>query len=217
MTKPTKWPVQPSEDSDQHGHPSSLIRVFTVCMKKHWVLIYPISAQRRLSLGSIDWQSGRLPRLIGVFTGPRGHFVGFVMGRLICLMSVLYSASQQTMQLSILKVSQFISYKILDMTIHIANINRAMTWQNHPPCLIRVFAVCMQKAWVLSYRWAHSEDSDQTGQMPRLIWVFAGRTVILLVLSRGGSYFWDAFCSELLVSKALNCAAFVIVFVIYLV
>ena len=24
--------------------------------------------------------------------------------------------------------------------------------------------------------WAHSEDSDQTGQMPRLIWVFAGRT-----------------------------------------
>ena len=26
----------------------------------------------------------------------------------------------------------------------------------------------------------HSEDSDQTGQMPRLIWVFAGRTAILL-------------------------------------
>ena len=24
--------------------------------------------------------------------------------------------------------------------------------------------------------WAHSEDSDQTRQMPRLIWVFAGRT-----------------------------------------
>ena len=36
--------------------------------------------------------------------------------------------------------------------------------------------------------WAHSEDSDQTGRMPRLIWVFAGRTVILLVLSCGGSY-----------------------------
>ena len=27
------------------------------------------------------------------------------------------------------------------------------------------------------------EDSDQTGRMPRLIWGFAGRTVILLVLS----------------------------------
>ena len=37
--------------------------------------------------------------------------------------------------------------------------------------------------------WAQSEDSDQTGRMPRLIWVFAGRTVILLVLSCCGSYY----------------------------
>ena len=29
--------------------------------------------------------------------------------------------------------------------------------------------------------------TDQTGRMPRLIWVFAGRTVTLLVLSWGGS------------------------------
>ena len=35
----------------------------------------------------------------------------------------------------------------------------------------------------LATHWAHSEDSDQTGRMPRLIWVFAGHTVILLVLS----------------------------------
>ena len=34
---------------------------------------------------------------------------------------------------------------------------------------------------------ADSEDSDQTGRMPRLIWVFAGRTLTLLVLSRSGS------------------------------
>ena len=34
---------------------------------------------------------------------------------------------------------------------------------------------------------ADNEDSDQTGRMPRLIWVFAGRAVTLLVLSRGGS------------------------------
>ena len=34
---------------------------------------------------------------------------------------------------------------------------------------------------------ADSEDSDLTGWMPRLIWVFSGRTVILLVLSCGGS------------------------------
>ena len=36
---------------------------------------------------------------------------------------------------------------------------------------------------------APSEDSDQPGRrMPRLIWVFAGRTVTLLVLSCRGSY-----------------------------
>ena len=28
----------------------------------------------------------------------------------------------------------------------------------------------------LATHWAHSEDSDQTGQMPKLIWVFAGGT-----------------------------------------
>ena len=108
----------------------------------------------------------------------------------------------------------------------------AASWQNqqngmctqrrlrHPPSLIRVFAVRMKKAWVLSYplsaqrrlwsdwadaqadqsslfawrklgslatHWAHSEDSDQTGRMSSLIWVVAGRTIILLVLSWGGS------------------------------
>ena len=36
----------PSEDSDQPGHPPSLIRIFAV--KKAWVLSYPLSAQRRL-------------------------------------------------------------------------------------------------------------------------------------------------------------------------
>ena len=38
----------PSEDSDQPGHPPSLIRVFAVRMKKAWVLSYPLSTQRRL-------------------------------------------------------------------------------------------------------------------------------------------------------------------------
>ena len=34
----------------------------------------------------------------------------------------------------------------------------------------------------------HSEDSDQTGWRPRLIWVFAQRTLISLVLSCRGSF-----------------------------
>ena len=46
----------------------------------------------------------------------------------------------------------------------------------HPSILIRVFAVHMKKPLVLSYHWVHSKDSDETGRMPRLIWVFAGLT-----------------------------------------
>ena len=53
----------PSEDSDQSGHPPSLIRVFAVRMKKAWVLY-------------TDWahsedsdQTGRMPRLIWFFAG----------------------------------------------------------------------------------------------------------------------------------------------------
>ena len=34
---------------------------------------------------------------------------------------------------------------------------------------------------------ADSEDSDQTGPIPRLIWVFAGRTITFFVLSCRGS------------------------------
>ena len=56
----------------------------------------------------------------------------------------------------------------------------------HPPSLIRVFAVCQWVAKELRFLHADSEDSDQTGRMPRLIW--AGRTLILFVLSCRGSY-----------------------------
>ena len=56
----------PSKDSDQPGHPPSLIRVFAVHMKKAWVLSYTLNAQRRLWS---DW----------------AHFVGFVMSWLISI------------------------------------------------------------------------------------------------------------------------------------
>ena len=45
-----------------------------------------------------------------------------------------------------------------------------------------------RKLGSLANHWAHSKDSDQTGRMLRLIWVFAWRTIILLVLSRRGSF-----------------------------
>ena len=48
--------------------------------------------------------------------------------------------------------------------------------------------LCIQ--WVAkdpSFLHVDSEDSDQTGRMPRLIWVFAGCTATLLVLSCGAA------------------------------
>ena len=68
----------------------------------------------------------------------------------------------------------------------------AAPWQNQqngiPPVWPEYSLSAGRKHGSLATHWAHSEDSDQTGQMPRLIWVFAGCTVILLVLSWGGSY-----------------------------
>ena len=51
-----------SKDSDQPGHPPSLIRIFAVCLKKAWVLSYPLSAQRRLTnLGRcLGWSESSL-------------------------------------------------------------------------------------------------------------------------------------------------------------
>ena len=49
----------PCEDSDQPGHPPSLIRVFAVRMMKHCVLSYPLNAQRRpIRLGWSDSSLG---------------------------------------------------------------------------------------------------------------------------------------------------------------
>ena len=56
-----KMTFAPSEDSDQPGHPPSLIRVFAVRL-----------------IGSL----GRMPRVICVFAGRTDHYVGFVILRL---------------------------------------------------------------------------------------------------------------------------------------
>ena len=108
----TTWQNQqnecaPSEDSDQPGHPPSLITIFAVRMKKALVLSYPLSAQRRLWS---DWT----------------------------------------------------------------------------------------EAWVLTYPSSTQRRlwSDQTGRMPRLIWVFAGLTVTLLVLSCRGSIMKESYTNQ---------------------
>ena len=69
----------PSEDSDQPGHPPSLIRVFAVRMKKPCVLSYPLSAKRRLWSDWADVQAYLSLRWAHT------HFVGFVISWLSCL------------------------------------------------------------------------------------------------------------------------------------
>ena len=46
--KTKKMACVPSEDSDQPGHPPSLIRASAVRMKKAWLPSYTLSARRRL-------------------------------------------------------------------------------------------------------------------------------------------------------------------------
>ena len=61
----------PSEDSDQPGHPPSLIRVFAVRMKKARVFSYPLSVQWRLWS---DWADGQADLSLHWV---HSHFVGF--------------------------------------------------------------------------------------------------------------------------------------------
>ena len=74
--KTNKMAFVPSEDSDQSGHPPSLIRVFAVrsmCMRTQCFFMRTAKTD----------QTGRMHRLICVFAGRNGHFVGFVMWRLM--------------------------------------------------------------------------------------------------------------------------------------
>ena len=81
----------------------------------------------------------------------------------------------------------------------------SVTWQNQQnecvPTKTQIsLGICLvwsesplsawRKLGSLATHWVHSKDSDQTGQMPRLIWVFAGQALILLVLSFRGSYIY---------------------------
>ena len=62
----------------------------------------------------------------------------------------------------------------------------------HPAKTQISLGICQWVAKDPSFLHANSEDSDKTGQMPRLILVFAGRTLTLLVLSCRGSSFMSA-------------------------
>ena len=80
--KINKMACAPSKDTDQPGYPTSLIRAFTVRIKKAWVLSYPLSTQRRLWSDWADAQADLSLRWV------HSNFVGFVMRQLISLSGV---------------------------------------------------------------------------------------------------------------------------------
>ena len=98
------------------------------------------------------------------------HFVGFVMSWLISLTNHRVYHNHQTAT----RPLYFINNLSRDM-------KKCTKWLCAQRRLIRVFAVCMKKAWVLSYPLSAQRRlwSD---------WAAAGRTVTLLVLSCRGSF-----------------------------
>ena len=132
--------------------------------------------------GEDSVQTGWMPRLVWVFVIRACHFVGFVMRRLNIFCSVTCMSSCYFL-VPVDTIHQARHDKTNKVTVHPA--------KTHISLGIRpVWSESSLSAWrtlgPLAIHWAHSKDSDQTGQMPRLIWVFAGRTVTLLVLSCRG-------------------------------
>ena len=50
-----------------------------------------------------------------------------------------------------------------------------------------------RKLGSLATHWAHTKESDQTGRMPRLIWVFAGRTCHFVDFCHEAAHFIDVY------------------------
>ena len=152
-----------SEDSDQPGHPPSLIRVFAVHTKKHLVLGHPSA------YSDDSGQTEPMPRLISLRRARRS-FCWF------CQAQVVNSGRAAEPHKTHTMIHNKITKWIVTMW--------AATWQNQQNRPVwSESSLCAQ--WVAKdpsfLHDADSGDSDQTGRMPRLIWVFAGRKLTLLV------------------------------------
>ena len=120
-----------------------------------------------------------MPRLIWVFAGRTCHFVGFVTRRLISAplksdwpIKALHYESDTEMSRLMTKPTKW----------HVRPAKTQISLGIRPDWSETSLSA-WRKLGSFATHWAHSQDSDQTGWLPRLIWVFAGHTVILLVLS----------------------------------
>ena len=126
-------------------------------------------------------QAGRMPRLIWVFTGRTCQYVGFVMRRLNYY-SVFSSSCCYGKAVLCLWFFLCVSFSILFSVIitHLSRLSTKLTKWPVRPAKTQIRSEsslsARRKLGSLATQWAHSEDSDQTGRMPRLIWVFARHT-----------------------------------------
>ena len=180
MTKPTKWPVHPaktqislgmqhnkttcapSEDSDQPGHPPSLNRVFTVHIKKHYSqheIFWHLSDRLKFPAGQYENLLDRKKSSASVY-----HNILFI--NWIECPKALNGGPFSPKAVSLMTVLKFHRQ---------TEISCMTNWFVRQSGSFRIDCI------------EHIEKTDQTGQMPRLIWVFVGHTSFLLVLSYGGS------------------------------
>ena len=163
VTKPTKWPVRPAK-TDQPGYPPRLTRVFAVRMKKAWVLSYPLSSQ---------WSESSLGT----------HAILLVLSRGGSYLEL----SQSSYRVRLWIATAVIATAGCWMKIWAASWQKPTKWPLRPAenpislgicpfMLISVFA--MPSIGRDDPRCLHVDSvySDQTGWMPRLIWVFARGT-----------------------------------------
>ena len=176
----------PSVDSDQSGHPPSLICVFTVHMKKVLVLRYPLSAQRRLWS---DWEDAQADLSL---PWAHTHFVGFVMSQLI--FKYVWNQTPFIPPYPEWKLSGTQPYWIkMIWVVSCQNQHNGMCAQQRQISLgiCRVWSGSPLSAWrklgSLPTHWVHREHSHQTGWMPRLTclrWAhshFVGFVVLWLI------------------------------------
>ena len=172
----------PSEDSDQPGHPPSLIRVFAVRMKKAWVLSYPLSTQWRLWS---DWAEAQADLSL---CWAHTHFVGFFMSRLICRWTGRQtSAPGAVWSGSTLFANTFLSFRIITVLLLISKtavikVKYLFSFGdisfNCPFFSAAIFILINASfpinIWATTWQnqqseCAPSEDSDQPGHPPSLI------------------------------------------------
>ena len=131
-------------------------------------------------------QTKWMQKLIRVFAGHTGHFVGFVILRQLFRETIMENVSRKLLP------CQYNNSWMLKSKCCWQNYIWAYAGQNQHndlcghrrPRSTWASAHCDQESslcaqWVAKnpmFLHADSEDSDQSGQMPRLIWVFAVRT-----------------------------------------